>query len=309
MTLNLQKSYLWKEFSIQQKVIGDVGQHMETIIVKPNSEVLKKYVQYFLFLSKTDHALVNYTTFPNSNLCLAIYRQNNISYTNKTDVNQCVITSGKKEFISRYYGFHAIPFNVDIRSSLDQVCIVFHPSALRAFTGQNFGELLDTDQAFEQLFNTNNSYLLEQLFDEPDARARANRLEMLLLTRLQRDVPAKLQEALCHISTRASDNEMNIESLCKQLGISDSTLFRLFKTHLGQNPQKYLKTIRFRNVLSGVLNQRKSLTAIGYEHNYYDQPHFIKDFKTFAGQTPKRLLKEISLQKDLAWIYKENPRE
>lgn len=58
-----------------------LSKQMETIIIKPINEILKKYVQYFLFLRKSDSNLINYTTFPNSNLCLAIYRQNSVNYT------------------------------------------------------------------------------------------------------------------------------------------------------------------------------------------------------------------------------------
>ena len=48
---------------------------METIILKPQHELLKRYIEYFLFLDKRDNNLVDYTTFPNNNLCLAIYME------------------------------------------------------------------------------------------------------------------------------------------------------------------------------------------------------------------------------------------
>lgn len=41
---------------------------MNSTIIKPKNEILKKYVQYFLFFNKADHNALNYTTFPNKNL-------------------------------------------------------------------------------------------------------------------------------------------------------------------------------------------------------------------------------------------------
>lgn len=264
-------------------------------------------MEYFLFLRKSDRGRINYTTFPNSNLCLAIYKQNVVNYTSNMATNQCTIEAGSKSFTSRMYGFHHMPFNVNINTDLDQMCIVFHPAALRAFTGEHFSEVLNSSTAFEQLFGAHYLYTLENIFEEANAQVRAHRLEEILLSRLSDNIPPKLQEALHYINlANTTKSVLNIETLCKKLNISDTTLFRLFKNHVGQNAQQFLKTIRFRNVLEGILEQKNSLTELGFRNHYYDQPHFIKDFKAYAGQSPKGLVKQISVQqKNLAWIYKE----
>lgn len=284
---------------------------METLIVKPVNEILKKYVEYFLFLRKSDSCLINYTTFPNSNLCLAIYKQNAVTYTSNTDTNQCTIKCGNKGITSRIYGFHTMPFNVNIDTDVDQICIVFFPAALRAFTNANFSEILEGRTAFEQLFGASELHSLEKVFDEANVQVRSGLLENLLLKKLKRNVSSRIQEALHFIRQANSKNcDISVEILCEKLNISDTTLFRLFKNELGQNAQKFLKTLRFRRVLAGVLEQQNSLTEVGLCHNYYDQPHFIRDFKAFAGQSPKSLLHQISVQqKDLAWIYKEISNE
>lgn len=280
---------------------------METVIIKPVSESLKQYVEYFLFLRKSDSRLTNYTTFPNTNLCLAIYRQNSVSYTSDISINHCIIEQGSKSFTSRIYGFHNMPFNVSIDTHIDQICIVFHPAALRAFTGEKFSDMWGNNAAFEQIFGSSALHSLEKTFEQDTPQARAGELEKILLNKLHGDVPSKIQEALHHINLANTTNcEVSVETLCKKLEISDTTLFRLFKNHIGQNAQKFLKTIRFRQALSGILEQKNSLTELGYRSHYYDQAHFIRDFKSLAGHTPKGLVNQISVQqKDLAWIYKE----
>ncbi|MCZ4243582.1 helix-turn-helix domain-containing protein [Pedobacter punctiformis] len=281
---------------------------MKSVIIKPQNEILKKYVQYFLFFEKTDNRILNYTTFPNNNICLAIYKQNEVNYRNQSDVNNCIITKGSRNFISRIYGFHKTPFRVDINSCLDQICIIFYPSALKVFTAASYKDLISSDTIFNEIFSTNNSYSLEQLFDLNDFEKRAAYLENVLLKNLKDEsIPAKLKEALYIIAENSSNINLSIETLTKKLEISDSTLFRLFDNHLGQNPKSYIKTLRFRKALNEILNRRNSFTEIAYLNQYYDQAHFINDFKTFSGHSPKNLTGQISVQQnDLAWIFNKD---
>lgn len=275
---------------------------MESIIIKPKIEILRQYVQYFLFFNKTDNGFVNYTTFPNNNLCLAIYKENYINYIKQPKQNDCIISHGGKNFTSRFYGFHKMPFNVDINSYVDQICIIFHPAALRAFTHESYKDLMNCDN-ISDIFSSKDKFVLEQIFDEADLTKRADKLECLLLENLKYQVPEKLKEALYIINSFNIEN-LNVDSMAKKLDISTPSLFRLFKNHLGQSPKGYLKTLRFRNALNDILNNNSSLSDITYLNQFYDQAHFINDFKSFSGYSPKQLLDKVSLQQnDLAWIY------
>ncbi|SDW35564.1 helix-turn-helix transcriptional regulator [Flavobacterium degerlachei] len=282
---------------------------MESIIIKPKNEILRKYIQYFLFFKNTENAILSYTTFPNNNLCLAIYKQNEIKHVNKSQTNRCIITQGSKPFVSKLYGFHKTPFQVDINSSLDQVCIIFHPSALRSFTNASYTDLMKSDTVFEDIFLNNNDFLLEQIFEEDDFAKRTQKLESLLLGNLKHEIPDKLKEGLYFISKNNNEN-LTVETLCKNLKISESSLFRLFKNNLGQNPKSYLKTIRFRNILDEIMLGQNTHTEVDYLNQYYDQAHFINDFKTHTGYSPKSLIEKVSVQQnDLTWIYNKMNRE
>ena len=51
-----------------------------------------------------------------------------------------------------------------------------------------------------------------------------------------------------------------------------------------------MRIVKFRSALKYLNNYSgKNLTSIGYEFDYYDQSHFIKDFKFFTEKTPKQL--------------------
>ena len=275
---------------------------MESVIIKPKNELLKKYVQYFLFFRKPDAGFLSYSTFPNNNLCLALYKDNKIDYTRHSDSNNCIVTPGDTSFKSRLFGFHKMPFHVDLRASLDQICILFQPSALSVFTSESYGDLLVADNVFD-VFRHKNDFFLEQVFEEENLFSRADMLENLLLSNLNERQPEKLKEAL-ELIARAGEQNPSIEALTKKLGISSPTLFRLFQNNVGMNPKSYIKTHRFRNILNEVLQRQHALTRLAHDNLYYDQAHFIKDFKSFSGYSPNQLLQKISIeQNDLAWIY------
>lgn len=54
---------------------------MKTEIIKPKHPALKNIIQYFIIFNSDKSQNISYTTFPNTNLCLAIYKQNNITIT------------------------------------------------------------------------------------------------------------------------------------------------------------------------------------------------------------------------------------
>lgn len=275
---------------------------MKSLVIKPRNEILKKYIQYFLFFNKENNDLITYTTFPNNNLCLAIYKENDIDYVSDSKNNTCIINKGNNIFTSKFYGFHKMPFNVNINSCLDQICIIFKPSALRSFTKEAYTDLMQSDSIFDIFTNKEND-ILEQLFEEDDFLEKVNKLEHFLLTNLINEVPDKMKEALQLIT---KNNNFTVDALAKELAISNSSLFRLFKNHLGQNPKSYLDTIRFRNSLNDVLKNQKILTDIAHLNEYFDQAHFINNFKAFSGYSPTELYNKISVEQNkLAWVYNE----
>lgn len=282
---------------------------MKSVIIYPKHELLKKYVQYFLFFKKEDSSSFHYTTFPNTNLCLAIYRGNQIDYSNTGAANNCRITPSARKFSSRLYGFHKMPFQVNVLGPLNQICIIFYPSALKVFTHESFTDLMQTEAAFDALFPRHSDFFLEQIFEEGNFNTKAQKLEHLLLNNIKNTIPDRIRVALHRISTDDTER-LTIEQLCAELGLSDSTLFRLFKTHLGQNPKSYLKTKRFRNALQEMLSPDTSLSTVAHNAYYYDQAHFINDFKTLSGYTPKELQAKLSVQQNqLVWIYDKCMRE
>lgn len=87
-----------------------------------------------------------------------------------------------------------------------------------------------------------------------------------------------------------SKGTLKIKELADSLFISQSPFEKRFRKIVGTSPKKFASLVRFNSVLE-TMNSEKPLTEIGYENNYFDQSHFIKDFKQFTGETPEKFNK------------------
>lgn len=277
---------------------------MQIQVINVQHPILSNYVQSFLFFIASDKEELSYRTFPNTNLCLAIYSNNNITYIRDERQNLCEITLGQSFYKSRLYGFHSQPFNAKIKSSLDQICILFHPGALRAFTNTPYKELLACDYAFDLIFSYGNRAWLERIFSETSNNIRARLLENFLLSQL---APVNLNPSLLmalETMNGSMADILKIDDISRKCKVNPSTLYRLFLSDIGQSPKSFFQTIRFRKVLQHVLlKQKTSLTEVAYSSSFYDQPHFNKEIKRLSGYNPVKLRTIVRLeQQQFAWV-------
>ena len=85
----------------------------------------------------------------------------------------------------------------------------------------------------------------------------------------------------------SQDGLLSVESLLQHLAVSERTLERKFKLHVGITPKRLSDVVRL--TLSAKRMQRaqgRQLTGVAYDSGYFDQAHFIKEFKKYTGITP-----------------------
>lgn len=93
---------------------------------------------------------------------------------------------------------------------------------------------------------------------------------------------------------------LSVSEFCKQYGINQRKLERLFNKYIGISPKLFYRISRFKEITNLLENSRNNgFTSLAYDHNYYDQTHFIKDFKSFTGNTPTEFLNENSSIKQI----------
>ncbi len=167
-------------------------------------------------------------------------------------------------------------------------------SVLVYFTETGFAHFCE--QPVHELFG--HSVALDELFDKQQVRETEEKLglaataaqrvhivERLLLAQLKYIAADKMVVAAVRLIHENKGN-IRIKELAAQLHISQSPLEKRFRKVVGATPKKFASVVRFNEVL-GSLAGPKSLTDICYEHHFFDQAHFIKDFQQYTGHSPE----------------------
>lgn len=170
----------------------------------------------------------------------------------------------------------------------------FYPYGFGNFITTALKELENKETPIAQLFGEVPAKKLEQeiISAENDAQ-RIEIVEKFLLGKLNEkstidNVVKTTIDAL--LLTKGS---APIRTILKEDFSKRRQLERKFLKQVGLSPKQLGKVIRLQAALKIMLEQKtENLTQIAYESEYYDQPHFIKDFKEFTGINPKEFLSD-----------------
>lgn len=111
-------------------------------------------------------------------------------------------------------------------------------------------------------------------------------LETFLRERL-RDTPAPdglYDEAMQAI--RHSGGQLRIDSL----KVGYKWLERKCITYMGMTPKEYARLHRFLGAFFALRQADRGGAGVAFEHGYYDQNHFIREFRRFTARTPREFL-------------------
>lgn len=88
-------------------------------------------------------------------------------------------------------------------------------------------------------------------------------------------------------------SNLGVRAFCREYGVHPRRLERLFNHYVGLAPKRFRRLDRFQATLNRLLRlPGEDLTTLAHEFEFYDQPHFIRDFKSFTGSAPTKFLKE-----------------
>jgi len=98
-----------------------------------------------------------------------------------------------------------------------------------------------------------------------------------------------------YIETEYS-NEIDIDSLSKQINISKFYFIKIFKDLLGQTPYDYLTDIRINTSKKLLFDTDLSISEVSKAVGYHDNNNFIKLFKKRTGTTPLKFRNKAKVQ-------------
>lgn len=184
------------------------------------------------------------------------------------------------------------PFYVEPTGSVNSFAARFYPYGFANFVEIPINQLANKETPLHILFGEQASKTLaNQVNQATDTAQRIKILENFLIDKLNEsstidNIVKKTVDTLLETKGTSSINKILGDELSKR-----RQLERNFAKQIGISPKQLGKMIRLQATLKLLLNQQgENLTEIGYESDYYDQAHFIKDFKEFTGTTPKDFL-------------------
>lgn len=104
--------------------------------------------------------------------------------------------------------------------------------------------------------------------------------------------PSWLRSACALLRQRCLDN-ISIEDVAREVGVSSSYLARMFREHLNQTPGDYLRQKRIEWAMRQVTSSDKKLQQIASEAGFADQAHFTRHFKQQVGLSPSEVRRSL----------------
>lgn len=264
---------------------------------KPKSEQLRKYIQEFTVLDDDGMFPKEYFAFPHHVGAIVFMENAEFQFEAgilKLDKNptqeSLVITIGK----------YLAPLFVRYEHFVNEIAINFTPTGMNYFMDEHFSDIANLP--IQELKNIEFSQFSKKIFTFEKAD-RIEQLELFLMQQLREKNMLILEQV---VELLEADKSLKFKDICNDLTISERTVNRLFHKYMGCSPKDYKKIIRFRGAIKDYQKNEFNLTEIGLQNDYYDSPHFSREFKKLTNQNPKDYFKQLTYtsNKEYPYIFK-----
>lgn len=263
----------------------------------PKSKLLKKHVREFTVLENTDDFPVEYFVFPHNIGSLVFLNKANFKFQKNTLEIKKEINNKASAFT---IGKYTEPIVIHYSTFIDEIAINFTPTGINYFFEENYNDI--SALSFQSNADPEIVEFSGSLFKLPPEN-RIERIERFLLQRLRDKNLETIENAIEILET---DLSIKFKDLSKRLYVSERNLNRQFHKFIGCSPKDFKKILRFRKVLMEFQNSDSNLTQICLKNDYYDSPHFIREFKKLTNKKPLDYFKQISYisNKNYPYIFK-----
>lgn len=176
-------------------------------------------------------------------------------------------------------------FFLENTGKADMFGITWRPAAPTHIFGLNMKDYADRVVPLSQVAGPLNS-LAERLIPHSDFDKRVEVAEQFLKPHLPGNGVLPIDRCL-HVLFR-DHGTSPVEQVCRETGLNERQMQRLFQRYIGLSPKFYSRILRFSHLFTLIKEGKSTWSDVVYLSGYYDQPHFIRDFKAFTGEDPTR---------------------
>lgn len=206
-----------------------------------------------------------------------------------------VADGSRQENASNVSGVMTVPVVIEQQGANAYVGAQLTPFGLSGFPGRRM--LVDTSVPLGDWLGDDGDILVERMRALPLGEAPVRLLETALVQHL-RPIEAPVLETLS--STIAAIEEgaelPDVDDLGRRLGLGYTALYRLFRTHIGVSPKRFMSIIRYYRLVGGLLQGGADggLAQLALLQGYYDQAHATKAFRRFTGVSPTAFARTLN---------------
>lgn len=200
-------------------------------------------------------------------------------------------TDYKKYWVA---GLQTQPTYVESYGESKMIVVQFRTLGAYVFLNHPLREFTNSYVPLDCLFDKEAEETWEQIHEAPTIREKFRCTEKFLYRKLlTHKVPnekliASL-DALLH-----TDEQVSINTLCKQHNISRKHLNFLFREYLGVSPKMWSSINRLQLILRTISAAPPGkLTTLAHRLDFFDQAHFNNSFKRFTGLKPNDYVRTV----------------
>jgi DNA-binding response OmpR family regulator len=140
-----------------------------------------------------------------------------------------------------------------------------------------------------RLLQTSLRNLFEQRQKLKERYSKNHDASVLELVHNQQD-RAFLSNLVTAIEKEMTNPDLDIDMLCKKVGMSRTKMYHKIKHISGQSPNEFIRSTRLKKAVSIMTTEDVLLTEVMYRVGIQTQSYFTKAFKKEFGETPSEFL-------------------
>jgi signal transduction histidine kinase/ligand-binding sensor domain-containing protein/DNA-binding response OmpR family regulator len=118
-----------------------------------------------------------------------------------------------------------------------------------------------------------------------------------------------LDELIGIIEQNMEDEELDVEMICKKIGMSRTKLYGKVKAVTGQAIGEFTRVLRLKRAAKMLVSEDVSILEVMFRVGIQSQSYFTKAFKKEFGKTPSQFVSEFSKRGKSAPFGEENPSD
>jgi AraC-like DNA-binding protein len=179
-------------------------------------------------------------------------------------------------------------YDLALSGNTGMIFVVFNPCGAGLFFETPMNEITNQNLAFEHLVKEEAYVIEDQIQNANSTQERIKIIEDFLIRKLIRNHRNYNHIILIFNLINKSKGSISVKKLAESSCLSIKQFERKFSELVGLNPKRYLRIVRFQNILH--IRESKffeDFSALAIDCGYYDQSHFIHDFKEITDLSPK----------------------